>query len=201
MFRIREEDGAVNGPKWEFSEGMPGPQGHRPTNITARYLNDLQNELANAVEASGQALDQADQRQLTKSIRRSMDQIVVGTEGHFTSLQDAVNAASPRTSIFVVSNVTIEEPITIARPFISVRFRWGVEVIKSPGMTAPHIFEVSANGFLLEGLHTEGFAQLVKFSTPAPKFAFIRNSTLKGGQAPTTGGTPQYLDLSTVVLY
>ena len=68
-------------------------------------------------------------------------------------------------------------------------------------MSAPHIFEVGREGFYLEGLHTDGFKFFIKFQTPAPKFAFIRNSTLKGGTNAATGGTPAYFDLSTVVMY
>ena len=204
MFRIREEDGAVHGPHWEFTEGEPGPQGHRPTNVTARFLNDCQNELVNTVEASGQSLSATDQAQLARAITyfslRGADQVVVGEGGHFASLTEAVASAPARSSILVVSSQIIAAPIPVRKEFISVRFRWGVTV----GSSDPdihHIFSVYGNGFRLQDLHTEGFSHLVSCENPPLDFMFIGNSTLRGGRGAVLGTQPHFLDLSTFVTY
>ena len=197
LYRVRPEEGAVNG---EFTGGDP-LHGVLPTVISAEFLNNVQNELVNAVEGLGQTLDPLNQRQLLSAITRTAADIVVGPNGHFATLIEAAAAAKARTAIVVVSEQKITTPVKIDKEFVSISFRWGVPVVKDPAMHEDFIFDVSKEGFRLDGLHTEGFKSFVSFLQPPPRFAFIRNSTLKGGTTAATGGTPPFFDLSTVVMY
>ena len=210
IFRIQEKDGAIGGPKWRFTEGLPGPGGHPPTRITDKFLNDVQEELINLLSGGKLLPSESNQNQVVEAVAvvagfqvdyKTVQKIIVGPGGHFDHLSRAVSAATPGTSILVTADSELALPIKIDKEFIAITFRWGTKLIRGPSMTQDYLFEVSADGFLLEGLNTEGFKNFVKFSQPPPRFAFIRNSTLKGGTAPTIGGTPPYLDLATVVLY
>ena len=210
MFRIQEKDGAINGPNWQFTEGTPGPGGHQPTRITAKLLNDVQDELINLVEEAALKPSATDQSQVIAAVnvlagwmadRRTTERYVVGAGGHFGSITEAVAAVPAGSSILVAQTHEIVQPVKIEKDFIAITFRWGTRLSRGQFMNQDYMFEVSKDGFLLDGLNAEGFKQLVKFSQPPPRFAFIRNSTLKGGTAPTTGGTPQFLDLSTVVVF
>ena len=210
MYRIQAKDGAIGGPKWRFSEGEPGPSGHPPTRLAAAWLNTVQEELINLVEKAGIEPSLTDETQILNAVRlitalaidaRLSHRIVVGPGGHFARLADAVTGIRERTSILVTATEEISQPIKVDAEFVAISFRWGATLTRAAAMTADHMFEVSKNGLLLEGLNAEGFKNFVKFSQPAPVFAFLRNVTLKGGAAPTTGGTPTYLDPSTIILY
>ena len=199
MFRVRPEEGAVSGPKWEFTGGDP-LHGVLPTVVSAAWLSDVQNEIVNAVEASGQALAESDQTQLHNAIMRGGDEIVVGPGGHYQTLQEAVAAAGPRSSILVTATQTILAAIAIREEFISIKFRWGKTVAR--GQPDIHnIFSVYANGFRLEDLHARDFKYLIWCDNPPPTFAFIRNSTLKDGNGAVMGTPPPFLDLSTFITY
>ena len=199
MQRVRPEEGAVGGPKWEFGGGDPR-LGIESTIISHTWLNGVQNEVVNAVEGSGQLLQADDQTQLKKAILRAADQIVVGPGGHYEWLSDALQHVKPHSSILVVSDSKLTAPLKVTEEFVSISFRWGTRLVRDPAMTDDFIFDVSKDGFRLSGLNAEGFKHLVRFSEPPPQFAFIRTTTLKGGTTAVIGGTPLYLDLSSVVI-
>lgn len=203
MFRVRPEEGAISGPKWEFTGGDP-LHGVLPTVVSAAWLSDVQNEIVNAVEASGQELAQNDQMQLHKAIlrggARGADEIVVGPGGHFQTLQEAVAVAGPRSSILVMATQTILAAIAIREEFISIKFRWGKTVVRG-GPDIHNVFSVYANGFRLEDLHVTDFKYLIWCDNPPPTFAFIRNSTVKDGSGAVMGTTPSFLDLSSFINY
>lgn len=96
MERVREEDGAING---RFTTGNPTNGGQFPTKVMPYWLNNIQEEIVNAITLSNIALDPSSQKQLHKAMKKNSAFNIIVEEAD--DLQQAIYEAPSDSTIFV----------------------------------------------------------------------------------------------------
>ncbi len=155
MERIRNEDGAINE---RFTAGDPTNGGQFPTKVQPYWLNNVQEEIANAITQNGITLDPTSQNQLYQSIKRAspFDVIVNSQE----DLRNTIQNVTDGTSIYVraMSWDMDQGPIILDADSVFIQFAPGahirgrVQTDQNQGMEVGQgVLEVNGNNCTILG--------------------------------------------------
>lgn len=182
MIRVKDVDNAVNG---RFSDGDPHIDSLDATRVAAYWLNSVQEELVNAVLASGQKLDVANEFQLLAAIRslsgydmvidaaaftgKSAEEVKsLNRAGFYSDIQALSSLREAQTAqVKSVGSAPISEPVTLSANYIKAIFE--PRVLLTAASADINAFVVTGDGVEVIGARTKGISVPFKVDISSPQ--------------------------------